>query len=95
MGIPRSSASQTSRLAPREVSQIEQRIMGKVMRRAYRDRAEFLGDTDFVTVPVDRLVSVAHAEKLAATIRLDRATASDELSAVTVDAVKKFEEMLG
>jgi gamma-glutamyltranspeptidase/glutathione hydrolase len=63
-------------------------VVAEVMRRAYRDRAEFLGDTDFVTVPVERLVSVAHAEQLAATIRLDRATASDELSSAAVDAVK-------
>jgi gamma-glutamyltranspeptidase/glutathione hydrolase len=47
----------------------------EAMRRAYLDRARFLGDPDFSTVPVDRLTSKAHAREVAATI--DRARASD------------------
>lgn len=54
----------------------------EAMRRAYHDRAEFLGDTDFVEVPVKRLISSEHAAKLAASIRMDEATPSRELSAV-------------
>ncbi len=54
----------------------------EAMRRAYRDRAEYLGDTDFVSVPVERLTSQAHARQLAASIKVDRATPSSELSAV-------------
>ncbi len=53
------------------------------MRRAYRDRAEYLGDTDFVAVPVTRLTSQDYAAGLAASIRLDRATASSELPTAT------------
>ena len=49
------------------------------MRRAYRDRSEFLGDPDFVDVPVERLISTAHAERLAQSIQLDRATPSSSL----------------
>lgn len=33
----------------------------EVMRRAYADRARYLGDTDHVEVPVERLLSVQHA----------------------------------
>ncbi|HEU4520379.1 MAG TPA: gamma-glutamyltransferase [Thermoanaerobaculia bacterium] len=33
----------------------------EVQRRAFADRAEYLGDTDFVKAPVDRLVSREHA----------------------------------
>ncbi len=51
----------------------------EAMRRAYRDRAAYLGDTDFVSVPLSRLTSPDYAAGLAASIRLDRATASSEL----------------
>lgn len=63
-------------------------VLAEVMRRAYRDRAEYLGDTDFVKVPVGRLVSKAYAKKLAGTIRLDGATASSALRPVAVGAAK-------
>ena len=63
-------------------------LLAEVMRRAYRDRAEYLGDPDFVDVPVDRLTSTEHGKKLASTIRLDRATPSDELRSIAVDAAK-------
>jgi len=55
----------------------------EAMRRAYRDRAEYLGDTDFVNVPLRRLTSPDYAAGLAASIRLDRATASSELPSAT------------
>ena len=51
----------------------------EAMRRAYRDRAQYLGDPDFVTIPVRRLVSPLYAAGLAASIRLDRATPSASL----------------
>ncbi|UCB56374.1 MAG: gamma-glutamyltransferase [Thiotrichales bacterium] len=63
-------------------------LLTEVMRRAYRDRAEYLGDTDFVDVPVDRLISEKHAKTLADSVRLDRATPSDQLRKVAVDANK-------
>ena len=40
----------------------------EVMRRAYYDRATYLGDPDFVAVPVAKLTSQKHARTLAATI---------------------------
>ena len=60
----------------------------EVMRRAYRDRAEYLGDTDFVSVPVNRLLSRVRGERLAATIRLDRATPSEALRPAAVGGAK-------
>ena len=59
-------------------------IVIESMRRAYRDRAEFLGDNDFVDVPVSRLISNEHAERLRAGIDLNNATPSSELSAIAV-----------
>ena len=63
-------------------------VLVEVMRRAYRDRAEYLGDPDFVDVPADRLMSDAHARKLAASIRLDEATPSTDLPPVFNDSAK-------
>ncbi len=54
----------------------------EAMRRAYRDRAEYLGDSDFVKVPVKRLTHPYYAQGLAAGIRLDKATPSDSLPGI-------------
>ena len=54
-------------------------LLVEVMRRAYRDRAADLGDSDFVEVPVARLTSVAHARELAAGIDRQHATPSSSL----------------
>jgi gamma-glutamyltranspeptidase/glutathione hydrolase len=56
-------------------------VIIEAMRRAYRDRALFLGDPDFVTVPVAKLTGAAHAADLRKTLRLDRATPSAALGA--------------
>jgi len=47
----------------------------EAMRRAYADRNFFLGDPDFVDIPMDRLLSQAYADSLAGTI--DMTLASD------------------
>jgi gamma-glutamyltranspeptidase / glutathione hydrolase len=54
-------------------------IMVEAMRRAFADRAQFLGDPDFVKVPVAGLVSRKYADKLAATIDPERASTSEEI----------------
>ncbi len=51
-------------------------LMIETMRRVYLDRARFLGDPDFVAVPVDRLTSKPYAKTLAAGIDRARATPS-------------------
>lgn len=56
-----------------------QHLIIEAQRRAYLDRARFLGDPDFTPVPVARLTSKAHARKTAATIDATRATKSSEL----------------
>jgi len=50
----------------------------EAMRRAYRDRAEYMGDPDFIEVPVDYLVSDFHIKLLAESI--SRRSATDSLS---------------
>ena len=51
----------------------------EAMRRAYRDRAEYLGDPDFVRIPVAQLIHPYYAAGLRNSIRRDRATPSSEL----------------
>lgn len=59
----------------------EKHLVIEAMRRAYRDRAAYLGDADFVEVPVEKLISPAYAKTLSAAIDRDRATPSSELPA--------------
>lgn len=54
--------------------------MAEAMKRAYADRAEYLGDPDFAKVPVSGLVSKAYIERLRASI--------DPANAVPADAVR-------
>ena len=51
----------------------------EAMRRAYRDRAVYLGDPDFFKVPIRRLLDKDYLHGLAMSIEADKATSSDEL----------------
>lgn len=53
----------------------------ETMRRAFADRAKFLGDTDFVKVPVSALTSVRYAAERRRGIDPNRATPSREAGA--------------
>jgi gamma-glutamyltranspeptidase/glutathione hydrolase len=54
-------------------------LVAEAMRRAYLDRARFLGDPDFADVPVAKLTSKDHARALIKTIDTARASSSVEL----------------
>lgn len=54
-------------------------IIVEAMRRAYRDRSIYLGDPDFVRIPVEQLINQNYAAGLRASIRMDQATASTSL----------------
>jgi gamma-glutamyltranspeptidase/glutathione hydrolase len=57
-------------------------VMIEAMKRAYADRARYLGDPDFISAPVATLMSKQYAAKQRASIDLDRATPwTDALSA--------------
>jgi len=56
-------------------------LMAEAMRRAFADRAEFMGDSDFVKVPVAGLIDKAYAAKLRSTIKAERASTSVEVRA--------------
>ncbi|GIX30720.1 MAG: hypothetical protein KatS3mg124_1192 [Porticoccaceae bacterium] len=54
--------------------------LAEAMRRAYADRSRYLGDPDFVAVPVARLLDPAYAARLRAGIDLTRATPSSSVA---------------
>ena len=55
-------------------------LIVEAMRRAFRDRTLYLGDPDFVQVPVARLVDRNYAAGLRASIHPEKATPSDLFS---------------
>ncbi len=68
-------------------------VLTEAMRRAFADRAEHLGDPNFnPDMPVERLITKAHAEKLGASIDLTRASASDSAAFGQVYLVPESEE---
>jgi gamma-glutamyltranspeptidase/glutathione hydrolase len=56
-------------------------LMIETMKRAYADRAEFMGDPDAVSMPLDRLTSKAYAAELRAAIDPSRARPSRDIRA--------------
>jgi len=64
-----------SQLAPAQRTH----LVVEAMRRAYRDRAQYMGDPDFVDMPLQLLADPAYAAGLRASIRDDRATPSAAL----------------
>jgi len=57
-------------------------LIVEAMRRVHRDRAVYLGDPDFVDVPVARLINEYYAAGQRASIRMDQATPSASLPGV-------------
>jgi gamma-glutamyltranspeptidase/glutathione hydrolase len=55
-------------------------LMTEAMRRAFADRARFVGDPDFVEVPAARLTSKEHAREVARTIDPAKATPSEAVA---------------
>jgi gamma-glutamyltranspeptidase/glutathione hydrolase len=56
-------------------------LMAESMRRAFADRAEYMGDSDFVKVPVAGLIDKSYAAKLRSSINTTRASTSAEVRA--------------
>ncbi|HEX4900358.1 MAG TPA: gamma-glutamyltransferase, partial [Pyrinomonadaceae bacterium] len=56
-------------------------LMTEAMRRAFADRAEYMGDTDFVKVPIAGLIDKNYAAQLRSSINLARASSSETVRA--------------
>lgn len=55
-------------------------FMVEAERRVYADRAQYLGDPDFIKIPVEQLISKEYANKRAQDIQQDKATPSEQVS---------------
>ena len=60
-------------------------VVIEAMRLSYRDRADYLGDPDFVDMPVAHLIDKTYATELAGKIDLAHATPSASLPPITTD----------
>lgn len=56
-------------------------LLAEAMQLAYADRAEYLGDTDFIDVPASGLTSQAYADKLRSLINPNKATPAATIKA--------------
>ncbi len=61
-------------------------LLVEAMRRAYRDRAAYLGDLDYVDVPVKHLTSEAYAQHLTKGISVLRASRSADIGTIGEEA---------
>lgn len=68
------SLSDNGRFAPETLH-----LIAEAMKFAYLDRAKYLGDPDFVDIPVKLLTSKAHAENIREKIDQNKATPSADL----------------
>ncbi len=55
-------------------------LITEALRRAHHDRALYLGDSDFIAVPVARLLNADYAAGLRSSLRADKALPSSHLS---------------
>ena len=60
-------------------------LLTEIMRRAYRDRGPYLGDPDFIDIPLDILTHPYYAAGQTTSLRIDRATPSDSLPGIQPD----------
>jgi gamma-glutamyltranspeptidase / glutathione hydrolase len=62
------------------------------MKIAYADRAEYLGDADFVDVPVRQLVSSEYARQRRGEITLERARGASEVKPMDAETLQRLRE---
>lgn len=66
-------------------------LFTEAARRAYADRNYFLGDPDFVEIPLNKLQSESYLGERMSTFSFDRATSSDAVSHGAVEIVESEE----
>ena len=67
-------------------------VLSEIEKRAYADRAEYLGDIDFVDVPVNKLTSKEYAEDRYSTISCRKAIPSKKINHGIIDFSNESEE---
>ena len=72
-------------------SSAKYQVMAEAMRRAFADRAEFMGDADFVDVPVKTLIDKKYAEKRRQSISQTAASSSAEIGHGEITGAESME----
>ncbi len=67
-------------------------LMVEAMKIAYSDRSQYLGDPDFVKVPVKQLLSSAYAKKRRQEINMDVAKPSTEIKPVDKETLQRLSQ---
>ncbi|BCL34695.1 gamma-glutamyltransferase [Nostoc sp. MS1] len=65
-------------------------LLTEAMKIAYSDRSQYLGDPDFVKIPLQALISPAYGKKRRAEINPDRATPSTQVKPIPPEILQKF-----
>lgn len=66
-------------------------VITEAERRAYADRSYYLGDPDFVAIPLDTLISKTYTEDRMQSFSFDKATLSSEVSHGKVEVIESDE----
>ncbi|WP_298420741.1 gamma-glutamyltransferase [uncultured Kordia sp.] len=66
-------------------------LITEAERRAYADRSHFLGDPDFVSIPIETLLSEAYLNKRMQSFSFEKATPSSEVSHGNIEIVESDE----
>ncbi|MBD2593207.1 gamma-glutamyltransferase [Nostoc spongiaeforme FACHB-130] len=65
-------------------------LMAEAMKIAYADRSQYLGDPDFVKVPVQALINPAYAKQRRQQINMDVAKPASEIKPVAPEILQRF-----
>ncbi len=66
-------------------------VMVEAERRAYADRSYFLGDPDFVSIPIKELIDKEYAKERMASFSFNKATTSKDINPGTIEVVESDE----
>ncbi len=66
-------------------------VLTEAERRAYADRSHYLGDSDFVTVPVDTLISKNYTKHRMRNFSFEKATKSSDLTYGEIEIIESNE----
>lgn len=67
-------------------------VITEAERRAYADRSQFLGDPDFVEIPIDTLISGGYIKQRMADFSFDQATSSSNISFGSIEGFEYFQK---
>ncbi len=65
-------------------------LLTEAMKIAYSDRSQYLGDPDFVKIPLQALISPAYGKKRRAEINLDKATPATQVKPIAPEILQRF-----